>query len=131
MTTSSRDSELPAGDAESDQYVDRDVDSLPDWWRRHLARFAAHDLRPYRPSRFADGELVPPVVRDLERTYGVTIAFSRRNPQTDAGIDVTVDREAVCRIERTRVPEGYTVYSITAPEFRRLIRAAVEPEDPA
>lgn len=131
MTTSSRDSDLPARDAESDPYADRDVDSLPDWWRRNRALFDAHDLRPYRPSRFADGELVPPVVRDLERTYGVTIAFSRRNPQTDAGIDVTVDRAAVCRIERNRVPEGYTVYSITAPEFRQRIRAAVETGDPA
>lgn len=118
---------LPAGYDPEDPYDDVDLHSLPEWWRRNVELHRAYDMRPYRPPRFDDGEAVPPVVDELEREFGVDVALRGfAAADGDADWDAWVDGERVVALDHRRDESGSSVYGVTAEEFRRLVRDAVE-----
>lgn len=120
------------GETPADPYENTDLASLPDWWRRAVRDFADHDLRPYRPPRFADGELKHDVVAWLESAYGVSIGVRGINVAYGDDWTVTVDGDPVATVARRRDPRGYTVYESTAEEFVETIEAALDgvPSEP-
>ncbi|PSP84007.1 hypothetical protein BRC83_06325 [Halobacteriales archaeon QS_1_68_17] len=123
-----RSGDLPPGHDEEDPYADVDVETLPDWWRENVERFRAHRMRPYRPPAFADGTVLPGRVRELESELDVEIRLQKRigPDEQEEGWTVVVDDEPVTGVDRVRTEEGRSVYSISADEFERLVREAVE-----
>jgi hypothetical protein len=103
-----------------------DVGELPGWWQRAIAHFEERDLAPYRPPRFADGTLEPGVVRALETELGVSIELRCKNATLGADWTVLVDGDDVVTIGRHRSRERYTVFELTAEEFRERVRSALE-----
>lgn len=118
-------SNQPGADPEG-PYADVDLADLPAWWRRAVREFEDHDLRPYRPPRFADGTPTHEVIPDLEDELGVEIAFRSVGGDHREEWGVHVDGERVLGVGRHRSTSGYTVYEATADEFRRLVRAGVD-----
>jgi hypothetical protein len=102
-----------------------DIDSLPEWWRKAIREFEARDLRPYRPARFADDELVHETVIDTEARFGVDITIIAINPRHGDDWTLRVDSEEVARLARRREPDGYTIYELTREEFVDLVESAV------
>ena len=115
----------PGEDAE-DPYEDVDLSELPDWWRRAVEEFREHDLRPYRPPRFADGTLVHEVVEPLEAEIDVAIDFANLAGDRREDWSVRLDGEPVGRIPRRRSPEGYTVYETEPETLELIVREAAE-----
>lgn len=111
--------------ADEDPYADVDLEELPDWWRRAVEEFRAHDLRPYRPPRLADGALAHEVVEELEAELGVELSFGSVDAAFRERWEVRLDGDAVAAVDRHRSPEGYTVYEVDAERFRELVREAV------
>jgi len=70
---------FPPGYDEEDPYADEDLSEYPEWWRRNVEEFRQYGLRPYRPARFSDGELVPPLVSDLADELGEEIRLRNRS----------------------------------------------------
>lgn len=118
-------SQTPGADAE-DPYSDVDVSRLPDWWARAVQEFRAHDLRPYRPPRFADGVLTHEVVDELEAAFDVDVSFGCVDADYRERWQVRVDGEVVRAVGRRRSPRGYTVYDVDSEVFRDLVRRAVD-----
>jgi hypothetical protein len=116
----------PAGYDEEDPYADEDLSTYPSWWRRNVTEFREHGMRPYRPPRFEDGTLTPPLVNDLETTLGVEIRFKSVDPHEGGGWHLVVDDEVVTEVSRYRDGGGYTVYELDPEQFERLVRRAVE-----
>jgi len=94
-----------------------DVDSLPEWWRDLVYEFAERDLRPYRPSRLADDEIVYEVVRDLEERFDVQITVKSTVPGTDGEWKFVVDGATAIVTTHDRKAEGYTQYGVTSEEL--------------
>lgn len=113
------------GDDPEDPYADVDISELPEWWQRAIREFEAHDLRPYRPPRFADGTLTHRVVETLERDLGVDVSFGSRDDDYREQWEVRVDGSPVEKVARHRSPNGYTVYEIGSDRFESLVRSAV------
>lgn len=128
MTDPPRPADLPAGFDEEDPYADEDLSTYPDWWRRNIEEFRAHGMRPYRPPRFADDTLTPPVIDALEAELDVTVRLRSVNPQTGGDWEVVVDGEPVATVDRRREGEGFTRYAVDADEFEALVREAVVAE---
>jgi hypothetical protein len=120
-----RDSNLLPGYDEENPYEGEDISTYPKWWRRSIEQFREYGLRPYRPPRFDDGELTPPVIKRLESEYGVDIFFRVFNPQKGKQWGIFVDGELVSEIERERLGEGYSLYKLSSDEFRDLVRNAI------
>lgn len=120
-----RSADLPPGYDEQDPYEGEDLSTYPEWWRRNIEEFREHGMRPYRPPRFADGELTPPMIASLEEEFGVEIQFRSLNPQEGGGWDLVVDGETVGSVERHREGEGYSLYQMTSDEFDAAVRSAV------
>jgi hypothetical protein len=121
-----RPASLPPGHDDEDPYEDADLSTYPDWWRANVEEFRAHGMRPYRPPRLADGDLSPPLVRDLAAEFGVDVRFRARNPQSGGEWVLVVDGDEVRPVEHRRHGDGYTVYGVTSDEVRAAVRAAVE-----
>lgn len=119
-----RAADLPAGYDEEDPYADEDLSTYPAWWRRNIEEFRAHGMRPYRPPRFADDELTPPVIETLEDDLGVTVQFRSVNPQAGGDWEVVVDDEPVGTVDRRREGEGFSRYAIASDAFEALVREA-------
>jgi hypothetical protein len=115
----------PAGYDEEDPYDGVDLSSYPDWWREAIERFREHGMRPYRPPRFADDELVPPTVADLEAELGVRIELRSTDPGPHPEWAVWIDGERVERIGRSREADGHTAYELDREAFEALVREAV------
>lgn len=128
MTDPPRPADLPAGYDEEDPYADEDLSTYPDWWRRNIEEFRAHGMRPYRPPRFADDILTPPVIDDLEAELDVTVRLRSVNPQAGGDWEVVVDGDPVATVDRRREGEGFTRYAVDADEFEALVRDAVVAE---
>lgn len=130
MTDEATDSEIAAlaerPRASDPHEVYDDLDKLPDWWRDAVQEFAIHDLRPYRPPRFSDGEITPKAIGELEDEYSIEIRFMAVDPQAGDEWELYVDDTAVAEVARRRHPDGYTIYSMTEDEFRRLVTEAAE-----
>jgi hypothetical protein len=105
------------GEDDEDLYDDTDVSSLPDWWADAVDEFEAHDLRAYRPPRFADGTFKRAVVQTLETKFGVSIRFIGRNATYQDDWTVQAAGETVATIGRHRSPDGYTVFEMEADAF--------------
>jgi len=114
----------PGYDAE-DPYEGEDLSTYPEWWRSAVERFRAHGMRPYRPPRFADGELVPPTVADLESDLGASVDLRSVEAGPHPEWALWVDGERVSRIDRRRESDGHTVYGLDREEFEALVRGAV------
>jgi len=115
----------PPGSDPEDPYEDVDVSTLPAWWRRAIEEFEAHDLRPYRPPRFADGRLTHEVVDALEADLDVEIGFGSVDSEYRERWEVWIDGDPVAEVGRHRDPDGYTVYEIESEAFATLVRKAV------
>ena len=100
-----------------------DVDALPGWWRELVDEFAEHDLRPYRPSRLADGEITYEVVESLEERLDVDIVIKSAAPRQPDSWRFVVDGTTAVTTTHERMPEGYSRYGVTSGE---LIEAVSE-----
>ena len=116
----------PPGYDEEDPYEGVDLSTYPDWWREAVERFRAHGMRPYRPPRFADDELVPPTVAALESELGVRVELRSTDPGPDPEWALWVDGERVGAVDRHREADGHTVYELDRAEFEELVRRAVD-----
>jgi hypothetical protein len=121
-----RPASLPAGYDEEDPYEEEDLSKYPEWWRRNIEEFERHGMRPYRPPRFEDGELVPPLVTDLEAKLGVDIRIRSVNPQEEGGWELRVSDNRVATLTRNRETGGYTRYRLSASEFESIVTDAVD-----
>ena len=117
-----RSAHLPAGYDEDDPYANVDLDSYPDWWRRNIKEFRTHDMRPYRPPQFEDGEFTPPVIGRLEEELGVDIMFRTTVPAVDEAWELLVNGEVVETGDRHYDADGFTQYHLDSDEFKRLVR---------
>lgn len=118
----------PPGYDEEDPYEGEDLSTYPDWWHRNVEQFRAHGMRPYRPPRFCDDVLTPPIIDDLSAEFEVEIRFRSVASGTDSNWELWVDGRCVETVERRREAEGYTVYELSSDEFRRRVREAVDQE---
>lgn len=120
-----RPADLPPGFDEEDPYEGVDLTSYPDWWRRNVEEFRDHEMRPYRPPRFADDVITTERIDSLEKNLDAVIRFRAVNPHAGGAWELTVDGEPVATVPRRREGEGFTRYGITAAEFEALVRDAV------
>ena len=114
------------GDDPEDPYADVDLSALPAWWRRAIEEFEAHDLRPYRPPRFADGTLAHEVIAPLEAEFEVEIDFASVETDFREAWSVRVDGQPIAAVGRRRSPEGYTVYETDPEDFEVQVRTALD-----
>jgi hypothetical protein len=112
----------PPGHDDDDPYDDIDTGRLPEWWQRNIKTFEQHQMRPYRPPTFEDGELVPDVVDSLESELGCRISLLKPGADDGDAWRILVDGETVGTTERTRTESGRSVYSITSTRFESLVR---------
>ncbi|SEH18098.1 hypothetical protein SAMN04487967_3624 [Natronorubrum sediminis] len=115
----------PPGHDSDDPYEDVTLETLPDWWAQAVRLFENHNLRPFRPSRFADGELTHEVVDRLERDFDVTIRIAGVDVRYGDDWTVFVDDELVASIPRRRSRDGHTVFERSSAEFESIIRSGV------
>ena len=112
------------GESREDPYEDIDLDDLPDWWRSAVEEFEAHDLRPFRPSRFDDGTIAYPLIVQLENELDVQIRIVGKNVREGNSWQIVVDGRAVGPVMKKRTVAGYTVYELGAEEFEQTVRSA-------
>jgi hypothetical protein len=110
------------GGTPDDPYADVDVDRLPAWWREAVREFEAHGLGPYRPPRFADGVVTPPVVERLAAAHGVSVDLVSPGPD-DWGVYVDGDR--VASVGHERDPAGFSRFAVTSAAFAALVASGV------
>ncbi|EMA58277.1 hypothetical protein [Halorubrum lipolyticum] len=115
----------PAGDDPEAPYDGVDLSEYPRWWRENVRAFEEHGLRPYRPSRFADGEVVQSRRDALETELGVSIALRTVGPDPGGSWQICVDGEPVRSVSRRRTESGFTRYDIDSETFERCVRDAV------
>ncbi|WP_340100462.1 hypothetical protein [Salinibaculum salinum] len=121
-----RPAHLEAGYDEEDPYEDEDLATYPEWWRENIEEFRHHEMRPYRPPRFADGELVPPTITELQDELDVEVRLRALNPEVGTNWELFVDGSRVTEIGRSREGEGFTEYDIDSASFEATVRDAVE-----
>lgn len=108
----------PDGD---DPYENVPISGLPGWWRQAIREFRDHDLSPYRPPRFQDDVLVPPVVERLETKSGTDIKLLEMNPCQSDSWSVLVDDKILFEMRGERKECGYTVYDLASNKFEERI----------
>lgn len=121
MSDPPRPADAEPGFDESDPYAGDDVSSLPRWWRENVEQFRAHEMRPYRPPRFVDGERATTYVRELEEKLDVEIRFRVVDPQEGNEWKLLVDGDPIRSVDRWRDGEGYSVYGIESSTFERVV----------
>jgi hypothetical protein len=121
-----RPANLAAGYDEEDPYEGEDLSTYPDWWRENIEEFRSYEMRPYRPPRFSDGELVPPVLDDLQEELSVEIRLRAVDPEVGKNWELSIGGSVVAEVGRTREGEGYTEYDIDSDIFESTVRSAVE-----
>lgn len=124
MTDAPRSEHLPAGYDEESPYEGEDLSDYPEWWRKNIEEFREHELRPYRPPRFTDGEYTPPILRRLEENLDVDINIRALNPDEADDWQIEVDGETVASIGKQRAGEGFTRFEMTSDEFESVVRNA-------
>jgi len=95
----------------------------PDGWVEQAQFREEHDLPPFQPPRFVDGQRVRPVVRDLQESLGVTLAFV----SYDIGEEwlVEINGAATFAIDRYRDDAANTIIDVPAERFREQVREAL------
>lgn len=129
MANPPRPAELPPGFDEENPYLDVDLAEYPDWWRRNILEFQSNGMRPYRPPRFTDGQLVPPIIKEMEEEVNVDIQLQAVDPGMEGKWDLIVDGRQATSIPRRRTGGGYTLYQLDAEEFVKIIRNAASKTD--
>lgn len=119
----------PPGYDQASPYEGEDLQEYPDWWRESIKEFREHGMRPYRPPRFSDGEMVPRVVEELESHWDVEILFRAVNPSVGDDWEIQIDGVRVAEISRERRGDGYTVYEIDTSTFALLVLNAESSTD--
>lgn len=127
--TPPRSAELPAGYDPETPYEGVDRSEFPKWWRQNIRVFEEHGLRPYRPSRFSDGEIVQSLRDDLETELGVSIALRAVDPNPQGQWQICVDGTPVRSVSRRRTESGFTRYGIDSETFESCVRDAVPSRD--
>lgn len=126
MSDPPRPADLEPGYDEEDPYASDDLSSLPAWWRENVEQFRSYEMRPYRPPRFADGEIATTRIQELEERVGVEIRFRVIDPQAGNEWELLVDGETITRVDRRRDGDGYSVYGIESAAFERVVLESVE-----
>lgn len=122
-----RSADVPAGFDDADPYADADLSTYPEWWRENVEAFREHEMRPYRPPQFADGALVPELLRRLESELCVEITLRKYiSADADESWTLLVGDMHVADFTRVRNEEGRSVYSMTGEEFERLVADAAD-----
>jgi len=111
-----------------DPYADVDVSSLPEWWQQKIEHFRDRGIDPFRPPRFVDGTVTHDVVDGLETELEIEISFRCKNGTVGDDWTVVVDGDPIGSIGRHRSRNRYTVYELSADEFRTLINTTVAEE---
>lgn len=114
-------SEQPMWSDDERLYRDREVRQLPNWWANAIEEFREYDLRPYKPPRFDDDVIVPPVVQRLESKHGVNIRFMGVNVQYGDSWGIYIEGTLVSTVSRERTSDAYSRYGITSGQFERLV----------
>ncbi|SEP24512.1 hypothetical protein SAMN04487948_1263 [Halogranum amylolyticum] len=104
-----------------DPYEDVNTEQLPNWWTDAIKEFREHDLKPYKPPRFTDDVIVPPVVTQLESSYDIDIRFMGVGVKYGDSWEIYVDDEVISTVSRERTSDAYTRYEITSGEFQREV----------
>ena len=119
-----RDENLTAGYDEENPYDD-DLSEYPDWWLDQIEHFREYGMRPYRPPRFADGEIATERLLALEERLDVSIRLRAHNPDVGDEWGIVLDGSPIGTIDRYRDGDGYTVYDVSWEEFRETILTAL------
>lgn len=122
--------ELASREPGSDEtvYEDVDVEELPPWWRRAIEEHEKFGLRPYRPPRFTDGTITPPVINRFESEYDVAIQLRGKNVSPGDDWTVFVDGSPAFDVPRHRNPNGYTVLEMPRETFLERLKAYLSDE---
>lgn len=128
MTEDDRVEELRTRDPGEDEsaYEDTDLADLPEWWRRNIEEHEEYGLRPYRPPRFADGVIVPPLLDDLRERFDVDIELVGLNATYGDDWSVHVDGSPAFEVSRHRDPDGYTIIEQSSDSFVETVEEAVD-----
>lgn len=118
--------DLPPGYSEEDPYAGDNLSTYPEWWRRAIQEFREYGMRPYRPPRFADGELTTPLVLEAEARLGKPVRFHIVAPELDGEWRLVVGDDVVASVDRVRHTDGYSVYGITSGEFLELLDVDID-----
>lgn len=121
-----RSASLAPGEDDVDPYSDVDLEELPRWWRENIEEFERYGMRPYRPARFTDDELVPVIVTGLEDELDVSIRISTRDPQDGNDWKIIVGGDCAGTITHERDGDGFTRYGLDSETFREIVRASVD-----
>lgn len=81
-------------------------------------------MRPYRPPRFSDEEIVPTVVDRLEAELDIEILL--RTTTASGEWEIRIQDECAGTVDRWRDGDGYSVFDISADAFESIVREAVE-----
>lgn len=111
----------PPGFDSEDPYQDVNLRELPRWWREAVEEFRKHGMRPYRPPRFEDGSLQPPVLNELESELAIDIEFMKFADRTEKWT-VLLDGTPIIDVSHHRAPEGFSVFQIDRDSFERTVR---------
>lgn len=127
MTNTRADHESDAAEQHCDleteaPYEEIAVEQLPVWWSDAVEEFQEHDLPAYRPPRFADDVMTPPVVERLQSEYDAEIRFMGVGVEYRDSWGVYIDDEQIFTVGREREPAGYTRYQVTSDAFERKVR---------
>jgi len=105
-----------------DPYADVDIEQLPDWWHDAIVEFREHDLSPYRPPRFTDDVLVPPLIFQMKTAYDIEIKLLGVNVDHGDAWEICVDGEVASTVKRERLSDGYTLYKMTSEKFLDIVQ---------
>lgn len=84
-----------------------------------------HAIQPYRSPQLNGGELLPPIIEELESELDVEISIIVYNISVDDEWQLYVDGSQTASIQLHRDSNGYTVVEMTADEFCAVIKDTV------
>lgn len=103
-----------------------DGSKRPEWWDRNQNLKQSMDLPEYAPPRFEDGTYLHSVTDELETEYECSVRIVGIDPRYPDDWEVQVNGKTMFEVGRHRDDNGNTVYELTADEFRRKFRSAME-----
>lgn len=121
-----RSAALPPGFDEQSPYEGEDLEEYPDWWRKNIKEFRKYNLRPYRPPRFQDDEMVPEIISQLEDEHKVEIQIISTDPSREESWEIRVNGDPVVAINKHRHKLGYSVFMIDSDDVRSAVRNEIE-----
>ena len=114
------------GEDETNPYEGVDISALPKWWQTAIEEFENAGLRPFQPSRTADGAYKYEVVNELIEQYDVTIEFVGVDVHYGDDWTILIDGDEAASVGHRRSVEGYTVFEISCDELHSLVQTHLE-----